>query len=64
MICLYTGVTKAEVSLTVKQAGETRYTTRTVLEQTDFGSTPLSIGGGMIKVKNEVAIGFQIFARQ
>ncbi len=56
------GVTKA-VSLTVKQAGEP-YTTHTVLKQTDFGITPLSIGGGMIKVKNEVAIDFQIFARQ
>ena len=56
------GVTKT-VSLTVKQAGEP-YTTHTVLKQTDFGITPLSIGGGMIKVKNEVEIDFQIFARQ
>src|ERR1700733_854801 len=55
------GVTKA-ISLTVKQAGEP-YTTHTVLKQTDFGITPLSIGGGMIKVKNEVEIDFQIFAR-
>src|SRR5579863_535516 len=56
------GVTKA-VSLTVKQAGEP-YTTHTVLKQTDFGIKPLSIGGGMIKVKNEVEIDFQIFTRQ
>jgi polyisoprenoid-binding protein YceI len=55
------GVTRA-VSLTVKQTGES-YTTHTVLKQTDFGITPLSIGGGMIKVKNEVEIDFQIFAR-
>ena len=55
------GVTKA-VSLTVKQTGES-YTTHTVLKQTDFGITPISIGGGMIKVKNEVEIDFQIFAR-
>jgi polyisoprenoid-binding protein YceI len=55
------GVTKA-VSLTVKQSGES-YTTHTVLKQTDFGITPLSIGGGMIKVKNEVGIDFEIFAR-
>jgi polyisoprenoid-binding protein YceI len=56
------GVTKA-VSLTVKQAGEP-YTTHTVVKQTDFGIKPLSIGGGTIKVKNEVEIDLQIFARQ
>ncbi len=55
------GVSKA-VSLTVKQAGES-YTTHTVLKQTDFGITPISIGGGMIKVKDEVQLDFQIFAR-
>lgn len=55
------GVTKP-VSLTVKQAGDS-WTTRTVLKQTDFGINPISIGGGMIKVKNEVQIDFQIFAR-
>ena len=56
------GVTKP-VSLTVKQTGGS-YTTHTVLKQTDFGITPISIGGGIIKVKNEVEIDFQIFARQ
>jgi polyisoprenoid-binding protein YceI len=55
------GVTKA-ISLTAKQTGES-WTTHTVLKQTDFGIKPLSIGGGMIKVKNEVEIDFQIFAR-
>ena len=55
------GVTKA-VSLTVKQTGASGYTTHTVLKQTDFGIKPISIGGGMIKVKNEVEIDFQIFA--
>jgi hypothetical protein len=55
------GVTKA-VSLTVKQAGG-GYTTHTVLKQTDFGIKPISIGGGIIKVKDEVEIDFQIFAR-
>jgi len=55
------GVTKA-VSLNVKQTGES-YTTHTVLKQTDFGITPLTIGGGIIKVKNELEIDFQIFAR-
>jgi len=56
------GVSKP-VSLTVKQTGDS-YTTRTVLKQTDFGIKPISIGGGMIKVKNEVEIDFQIFPRK
>jgi hypothetical protein len=55
------GVTKP-VSLTVKQSGES-WTTRTVLKQTDYGIKPISIGGGTIKVKNEVEIDFKIFAR-
>ena len=55
------GVTKP-VSLAVKQSGYS-WTTRTVLKQTDFGIKPISIGGGMIRVKNEVEIDFQIFAR-
>ncbi len=55
------GVTKA-VSLTVKQAGGS-YTTHYVLKQTDFGIKPISIGGGLIKVKNELEIDFQIFPR-
>ena len=56
------GVTKP-VSLTVKQTGDA-WITHTVLKQTDFGIKPISIGGGIIKVKNEVEIDFQIFARQ
>jgi polyisoprenoid-binding protein YceI len=56
------GVTKP-VSLTVKQTGDS-WTTHTVLRQTDFGIKPISIGGGMIKVKNEVEIDFQIFPRR
>ena len=55
------GVTKP-VSLTVKQSGDS-WTTHTVLKQTDFGIKPISIGGGVIKVKDEVVIDFQIFAR-
>ena len=54
------GVTKP-VSLTVRQTGDS-YTTHTVLKQTDFGIKPISVGGGMIKVKNEIEIDFQIFA--
>ncbi len=56
------GVTKP-VSLTVKETGGA-YTTRTLLKQTDFGIKPISIAGGMIKVKNEVEIDFQIFLRK
>jgi polyisoprenoid-binding protein YceI len=55
------GVTKA-VSLTVKQTGES-WATHAVLKQTDFGIKPISIAGGVIKVKDEVEIDFQIFAR-
>jgi polyisoprenoid-binding protein YceI len=55
------GVTKA-ITLTVKQTGDS-YTTHTVLKQTDFGIKPISIGGGTIKVKDEVEIEFQIFGR-
>jgi hypothetical protein len=56
------GVTKP-ITLTVKETGDF-YTTHTVLKQTDFGIKPISIGGGMIKVKNEVELDFQIFARK
>jgi polyisoprenoid-binding protein YceI len=55
------GVTKT-VGLTVKQTGES-WTTHTVLKQTDFGIAPISIAGGVIKVRNELEIDFQIFAR-
>jgi len=53
------GVTKP-VSLHVKQTGD-EYTTHTVLKQTDFDIKPISIGGGIIKVKNEIELDFQIF---
>jgi polyisoprenoid-binding protein YceI len=55
------GVTK-RISLNVKKTGES-YATHAVLKQTDFGIKPLSIGGGAIKVKNELEIDFQFFAR-
>lgn len=53
------GVAKP-VSLTVKQAGDA-YTAHTVLKQTDFGIKPIRVGGGMIKVKDEIQLDFQIF---
>jgi len=55
------GVTKP-VSLLVKRTGDA-YTAHTVLKQTDFAIKPVSVGGGLVKVKNEVDIDFQIFAR-
>ncbi len=54
------GVTKP-VSLNVRQTSDS-YSTHTVLKQTDFGIKPISIGGGVIKVKDDVEIDFQIFA--
>jgi hypothetical protein len=56
------GVTK-QVSLNVKRTGES-YTAHTVLKQTDFGIKPIALGGGIIKVKNELELDFQIFPRQ
>jgi polyisoprenoid-binding protein YceI len=53
------GITKP-VSLTVKRSGES-YNAHTVLKQTDFGIKPITVGGGVVKVKNEVEIDFQIF---
>lgn len=54
------GVTKP-VSLAVKRTGDA-YAAHTVLKQTDFGIKPVTVGGGLVKVKNEVGIDFQIFA--
>ena len=54
--------TNKPISLTVKRDGEA-YKGRTIIKQTDFGIKPVSVGGGTIKVKNEVEIEFQIFAR-
>jgi polyisoprenoid-binding protein YceI len=50
------------VSLIVKRDGES-YTGHTVIRQTDFGIKPISLGGGMIKIKDPVDIDFQIFPR-
>jgi polyisoprenoid-binding protein YceI len=55
------GVTKP-VSLIVKRSGDS-YSAHTVLKQTEFGIKPISVGGGTIKVKNEVEVDFQIFSR-
>jgi polyisoprenoid-binding protein YceI len=54
--------TSKPVSVTVKREGES-YSGHTVIKQTDFGIKPISIGAGMIKIKDPVDIDFQIFAR-
>jgi polyisoprenoid-binding protein YceI len=55
------GVTKL-VSLTVKRTGGS-YSAHTVLKQTNFGIKPITVGGGLIKVKDEVEIDVEIFPR-
>ncbi|MGD1071293.1 MAG: YceI family protein [Bryobacteraceae bacterium] len=55
------GVSKP-VSVAVKREGES-FTGHTVIKQTDFGIKPISIGGGMIRIKDPVDIDFEIFAR-
>jgi polyisoprenoid-binding protein YceI len=55
------GVTKP-VSLMVNRSGEA-YVGHVTIKQTDFGIKPVVVGGGMIKVKNEIQIDFQIFSK-
>jgi polyisoprenoid-binding protein YceI len=55
------GVTKP-VTVIVKRNGAA-YTGHTLLKQTDYGIKPVSVGGGTIKVKNEIEIDFQIFPK-
>ncbi len=56
------GVTR-RININVKRTGDA-YAAHTVLKQTDYGIKPISVGGGMIRVKNEVDLDFQIFARR
>lgn len=53
------GVSKP-VTVAVKRNGDA-YTGRVTLKQTDFGIKPITVGGGLIKIKNEIDIEFQIF---
>jgi polyisoprenoid-binding protein YceI len=55
------GVTKPVV-FTVRRAGES-YSGHATLKQTDFGIKPISVGGGMIRVKDQMEIEFAIVAR-
>jgi len=50
------------VSLFVKREGES-YAGHAVIRQTDFGIKPISLGGGMVKIKDPVDIDFQVFPR-
>ena len=43
--------------------GELRAEGEASLLQTDFGITPIKIGGGAVKVKNKVRIRFDVIAR-
>jgi len=52
------GVTKT-VRLKVTKDGDA-YVSRTVLKQTDYGIKPVSVGGGVVKVKNEIELEFRI----
>lgn len=53
------GVSKP-VGVVVKRTGDS-YTGHTAIRQTGFGIKPISIGGGMIRIKDPVDIDFQIF---
>jgi polyisoprenoid-binding protein YceI len=59
------GVTKAfTVPLQLEARGDTLTATgKMVVKQTDFGIEPISAGGGLVKVEDEVTISFQIVAR-
>jgi polyisoprenoid-binding protein YceI len=49
------------VSVEVKRDGSS-YTGHSVIRQTDFGIKPVSIGGGLIKIKDPVDVDFKIYA--
>jgi hypothetical protein len=54
------GVSKL-VSVNVKREGDS-YTGHTVIKQTDFGIKPISLGGGLIRIKDPLDIDFQIYS--
>jgi polyisoprenoid-binding protein YceI len=55
------GVTKP-ITVTVRRS-EAAYVGRATIKQTDFGIKPFSVGGGLVKVKNDVEIDFRIVTR-
>lgn len=46
--------------LTEVHYGEGAYTGRSTIKQTDFGINPVSVGGGVVKVRNELEIRFVV----
>ena len=50
------------VSVNVKRTADS-YGGHTTIKQTDFGIKPVTVGGGLIKVKDEIDVDFQIFGR-
>jgi polyisoprenoid-binding protein YceI len=58
------GVTRP-VRVQVTRSSDGVYTGRFQIKQTDFGIQPITVGGGLVKVKNELDIEFHIaFAAQ
>ncbi len=62
------GVTRPiELSVSFSEASnagsEARYTGKVTLKQTDFGITPVKIGGGAVRVKDPIEIVFEIVAK-
>jgi polyisoprenoid-binding protein YceI len=56
------GVTKP-IEMSVSLSPEGRYSGKVTLKQTDFGIAPVRIGGGTIRVKDPIEIGFEIVAK-
>ena len=54
------GVAKL-LTVTVQRTGDV-YASHTVVKQTDFGIKPITVGGGLVKVKNELELDFQFRA--
>jgi polyisoprenoid-binding protein YceI len=50
------------VTVTAREAGG-HYTATTAFKQTAFGITPVSAGGGSVKVKDELRLEFEIFLK-
>jgi len=55
------GVTKQIVLEATDEAGRYRGTTK--FKQSDFGIKPISVGGGAVKVKDELSLEFEVFAQ-
>jgi hypothetical protein len=47
------------VHVEVKHSGDA-YSGRAEIKQTDFGIKPVTVGGGLVKVKDELEIEFEI----